>query len=224
MRLELLFFLLPLRCLPGPLTPYPQIDCTAELTEKCKEELSKECEETMETVCDDDEEEVCEERDSDCDQGGEVVTEVCEERVREECSPVTEKVCETQEKMECVQRKEEECMECREVMEEEEVTCEKEEEVCEEMMKPVCSKNSLNCTGRGAEDSVITFSDDEAGSRKVELTGFIGDLIRDDRGGRQLDDEDDIPTMTVTRDDLNNVLDVKLDGKDPTQDGCVVVK
>ena len=178
----------------------------------------------METVCDDDEEEVCEERDRDCDQGGEMVTQVCEERVREECSPVTEEVCETQEKMECVQRKEEECMECREVVEEVELTCEKEEEVCEEMMKPVCTKNSLNCSGRGAEDSVITFSDDEAGSRKVELTGFIGDLIRDDRGGRQLDDEDDIPTMTVTRDDLNNVLDVKLDGKDPTQDGCVVVK
>ena len=176
----------------------------------------------MKTVCDDDEEEVCEEMDSDCDQGGEVVTEVCEARVREECSPVTEKVCETQEKMECVERKEEECTECREVMEEVEVACEKEEELCEEKMKPVCTKNSLNCTGRGSEDSVITFTDDEAGSRMVELTGFIGELIRTDREGRQ--NEEDVPTMTVTRDDLNNVLDVQLDGMDPAQDGCVVVK
>ena len=104
------------------------------------------------------------------------------------------------------------------------MNCEKEEEVCEEIMKPVCTKNSLNCTGRGEEDSVITFTDDEAGSRMVELTGFIGDLIRSDsdREGRQ--SEEDIPTMTVTRDDLNNVLDVQLDGKDPSQDGCVVVK
>ena len=178
----------------------------------------------MKTVCDDEEEEVCEERESDCAEGEEVVSEICEERVREECSPVTEKVCETKQKMECVERKEEECTECREVMEEVEVNCEKEEEVCEEIMKPVCTKNSLNCTGRGAEDSVITFTDDEAGSRMVELTGFIGDLIRSDsdREGRQ--SEDDIPTMTVTRDDLNNVLDVQLDGKDPAQDGCVVVK
>ena len=36
--------------------------------------------------------------------------------------------------------------------------------------------------------------------------------------------QEDVPTMRVTRDELNNVLDVKLDGQDPAQDGCVIVK
>ena len=60
---------------------------------------------------------------------------------------------------------------------EEEVACKREEEVCKEMMKPVCTKNRLDCTKSG-EDSVITFSEDATGTRSVEVTGFIGKLIR----------------------------------------------
>ena len=62
--------------------------------------------------------------------------------------------------------------------EEEETACNRVEEVCEEMMKPVCTKNRLDCTKSGEEDSVITFSEDATGTRSVEVTGFIGKLIR----------------------------------------------
>ena len=62
--------------------------------------------------------------------------------------------------------------------EEEEVACKREEEVCEEMMKPVCTKNRLDCTKSGEDNSVITFSEDATGAKSVEVTGFIGKLIR----------------------------------------------
>ena len=180
-----------------------------------------------------------------------VVGEECEDTVREECTPIEEQICNTEETMECIERSEEECTECKDILEKVSVPCEVEEEVCEEINKPVCLMSKMNCTEMEGEvdnvaidmedQSVVVFTEGEDGETKMMFSGFIGDVLdEEERESRQYDDyydedddeilineydaTDDIPTMTVTRDDFNNVLDIDINGKDVSDNGCVIVK
>ena len=194
---------------------------------------------------------MCDDVDIDCDEGGMVVGEECEDTVREECTPIEEQICNTEETMECIERSEEECTKCEDILENVSVPCEVEEEVCEEINKPVCLMSKMNCSEMEGEvdnvainvedKSVVVFTEDEDGETKMMFTGFISGMVDDEeRDSKQYDydygdddDEivineydatDDIPTMTVTRDDFNNVLDIDINGKDVTDGGCVIVK
>ena len=53
----------------------------------------------------------------------------------------TFQICDTTESMKCTEKSEDDCQDCREVLEDIDVPCDVEEEVCEETTKPVCSMN-----------------------------------------------------------------------------------
>ena len=65
--------------------------------------------------------------------------------------------------------------------------------------------------------SMIVFNEDENGLKNMMFTGLINSVF-----ARQ--DEESTPTMVVTKDELDNVLNVNIDGVDMTGDACIVVR
>ena len=187
---------------------------------KCETVNMMECEDSVK----------CEEVEADCDEGEAEVEEVgekCSEEVREECVPVTEEVCTTLQVTECLENTEEDCTTCREVLEEVEVPCEREEEVCQEMMKPVCMVNRINCTQEVEEmeeslgNTEIIFSTNSLGRKKMTFSS----LINETRLEEDLEvDASPEPTMVITRDIINNIIDIEMDGLEGRAAGCIVVR
>ena len=174
----------------------------------------------------------CEEVEADCDGEEEVeeVGEKCSEEVREECVPVTEEVCTTRQVTECLENTEEDCSVCEEVLEEVEVPCEREQEVCQEMMKPVCAVNMINCTQEVEEmeemlesqgNTEIIFSTTNLGRKKMTFSRLINETRLEEDFEVDAPPE---PTMVITRDIINNILDIEMDGLDGRDAGCIVVR
>ena len=202
------------------------LDCHTEINENClEEEGDGECETVNMMECQ--EELLCQDVSADCDEAEAVeeAGEECQEEVREECVPITEEVCTSLQVMECQERTEDDCTKCGEVMEEVEVPCEREQEVCQEISKPVCTVNRINCTetaGESDEETAIVFTTNLEGRQSMTFSRLIENL--------QLEEDFEIdvdppvePTLVITRDIVNNIVDVEMEGLGG-RSGCLVVK
>ena len=215
---------------------YPALsppDCRTNINHNCKDEEEEEgvevrrCEMVNMMECEDSVK--CEEVEADCDGGEEVeeVGEKCSEEVREECVPVTEEVCTTRQVTECLENTEEDCTSCQEVLEEVEEPCEREEEVCQETMKPVCSVNRINCTQEMEEmeevqgNTEIIFSTNNLGRKKMTFSRLINETRLEEDFEVDAPPE---PTMVITRDIINNILDIEMKGLEGRAAGCIVVR
>ena len=188
--------------------------------------MREECETVNMMECQDDEVESCEDTAVDCDEEGAVIEgEECSEETREECVPMTEEVCEPEETMECTEKVNDDCVEevCEEVLVEVDTPCEEEEEICQENTKPVCAKSRMNCADED-DESKIVFSEDEEGLKKMTFSGMISNIINRSPKQINLDNEESLPTVTIVKDDFDNILDIEVDGADSISKGCVMIK
>ena len=222
----------------------PPPNCHTDINTHCQEEEEEEegevrkCEMVNMVECEDSV--LCEDVMTDCEEAEteaelEVVGENCSETVREECVPVTEEVCTTRQLTECLENTEEDCeKDCEEVLEEVEVPCQREQQVCQEMMKPVCAVNRINCTAEQMEEmeemegkegmegnTEIIFSINELGRKKMTFSRLINETRLEEDFEVDAPTE---PTMVITRDIINNILDIEMDGLAGRASGCIVVR
>ena len=211
----------------------PPPNCSTAINHHCQEEKEevRKCEMVNMMECEDSVK--CEDVVTDCHEAeaeAEMV-ETCSEAVREECVPVTEEVCTTRQLTECLEKTEEDCSTCEEVLEEVEVPCEREEQVCQEMMKPVCAVNRINCTEQQMEEmeemegmegnTEIIFSTNNFGRKKMTFSSLLNEtrLEEDFEVDAPVD-----PTMVITRDIINNIINIEMDGLEGRAAGCIVVR
>ena len=216
----------------------PPPNCHTDINTHCQEEEEEEeggevrkCEMVNMVECEDSV--LCEDIMTDCEEAEteaelEVVGENCSETVREECVPVTEEVCTTRQLTECLENTEEDCeKDCEEVLEEVEVPCQREQQVCQEMMKPVCMVNRINCTQEVEEmeevqgNTEIIFSTNNLGRKKMTFSRLINETRLEENF--EVDAQPETP-MVITRDIINNILDIEMKGLEGRAAGCIVVR